>query len=291
MYSMTGFGRAEVMAKQGKLLVEISTVNNRFLEFSLRLPRQFSALEPKIKQLVNESLERGKVNIYMGWEESAETDTRYRLNMEAARAYAKQLRKLGKELKLSAEVTASDLLQLPEVVETEDAEVDLETLWIQMKKGVEGALTSLTQMRKAEGLAMAEDMKKRLTLMSRLVSDIERDAAKAVPQYAEKLRARIAELLSSPVRDSTRIEEEIAIFAERTDITEECVRFRSHVDQYQKALKEKNAVGRRLNFILQEMNREANTMGSKSADFGVVSHVITIKEELEKLRELVQNVE
>ncbi|MDZ4723493.1 MAG: YicC/YloC family endoribonuclease [candidate division Zixibacteria bacterium] len=291
MYSMTGFGRAELKSRKEKFLVEISTVNNRFLEFSLRLPRHLSPLEAKVRQLLNEHLERGKVHYYLSLEDADDAPKKYQLNTTAATAYAKQIRQLQKELKLTGELTVSDLLVFPQVVQADTEDVDLDVVWTSLKKVTESAITELNSMRKSEGLAMAADMKKRLDLMAKLVDTIEKTAESAVPNYAEKLRLRIKELLEVPLRESSRLEEEIAMFADRTDITEECVRFRSHVDQYRQALKDKEAVGRRLNFILQEMNREANTMGSKSAEFGVSTLVISLKEELEKIRELVQNVE
>lgn len=291
MNSMTGFGKAEVKAKSGKMTVEISSVNNRYLEISQRLPRQFFSLEPKLRDLIGSKISRGKVSIYVGFDDSDGSLEQYHINKSAIKAYYRQLSSLKKELKLDGELSMRDLLLLPEVAKPEDVSLDETAVWKELKKVTEKALDGLLDMRKKEGLTMARDMKKRLAVLLKQAKQIQKMTANAVDTYREKLTQRVEELLVHPLPDNTRIEEQIALMAEKTDISEECTRFISHLEQYGETLSSAEPVGKRLNFILQEMNREANTIASKSTDLGISTMVITIKEEIEKIRELVQNVE
>ncbi len=291
MNSMTGFGRAELTCKPGRFIVEISSVNNRFLEMSVRLPRPLSALEPAVREELNSAVSRGKLSVFVNLTPPDTVAEKAYINKAAAKAYLKQLRDLQKELKISGNIEVRDLLLLPEIAIPEKAEPDLELIGGFLHKTLGKALKDFLGMRAREGKAMAADMRKSLKEMAGLLTQVEAKTAGAVQHYKNKLTNRIEELLDKSMRDSLRLEEEIAVFAERTDINEECVRFHSHIEQFTATLSEKNAVGRRLNFLLQEMNREANTIGSKSADFDISTIVISIKEEIEKLREQVQNVE
>ena len=288
---MTGFGRAEQDSRFGRFTIEITSVNNRYLESSIRLPRPFAALETRIRERVASAVSRGKINLTVNLAEPEDAPDKALINMGAARAYFRQLKKLSKELGIKHDVSVSDLLLLPEVTRPERAEPDLETVYKALGKVIDRAVKALVAMRAREGKAMAADMAERLKSMTTVIGEIEKKTEGAVATYAEKLTERINELLSAPVRDSQRLEEEIAIFADRTDIAEECLRFRSHIDQFRRTLKKSEAVGRRLNFILQEMNREVNTIGSKCSVFDISSDVISLKEEIEKIREQVQNVE
>ncbi len=291
MMSMTGFGRAEIKSTLGRLTVEITSVNNRFLETSVRLPRQFASLEAQVRELTTSMVERGKVTLYISHEMPDDAAASSHINVHAARSFTKQLRQLKKELKLTGNVSLTDLLVLPDVIKPASEEINPEEAWPPLKEVVTKALKNLVTMRGREGKAMAKDMADRLDSLDSIVKQIQEKTIGAVDYYRDKLTKRINELMESPARDSVRLEEEIAIFAERTDIAEELMRFGSHCEQYREALKQSEASGRKLNFILQEMNREANTIGSKSVDFAIASLVISLKEEIERLRELVQNVE
>ncbi|MFZ5980404.1 MAG: YicC/YloC family endoribonuclease [Candidatus Zixiibacteriota bacterium] len=291
MKSMTGFGRAEQKTKYGKFIIEVSSVNSRFLDYYIKLPRQFSAMENKIRELVSDRLHRGKINLNIELEENDTAVGQYNINMKALRAYHKQLRAAQKELKLTGEITVRDLLLLPDVALPETKEFDLDAVWKALQKVIDKALSALVAMRNQEGLALEKEMNKRLNLMVATIKEVESKTVDAVKTYREKLTKRINELLESHDRDSLRLEEEIVLFADRTDIAEELSRLQIHVEQFRKSLKIKEQIGKRLNFILQEMNREANTIGSKSSEFSISSHVINLKEEIEKLREQVQNIE
>ncbi|MCB2229401.1 YicC family protein [bacterium] len=291
MNSMTGFGRAEKKTRFGLVSVELSSVNNRFLEYTVRTPRHLNALETSMRELVAEQFSRGKVTILLNVDGSDDASDGYPINRRAVKAYFAQLEKLRGDLKIQQPITISDLLQLPDIASPDRQEADMETVWKAVKPIIAAAIKDMAAMRKREGEAMAKDMRARLAESEKLVGIVEKLTPKVVQAYREKLMARIHELLESPVREGLRLEEEVAYVAERTDVTEECIRFRSHVDQFRQALSQKEPAGKRLNFLLQEMNREVNTIGSKCADVSVSSTVIALKEIIEKLREQAQNVE
>lgn len=291
MNSMTGFGRAEKKTRFGLVSVELSSVNNRFLEYTVRTPRHLNALETSMRELVAEQFSRGKVTILLNVDGSDDASDGYPINRRAVKAYFTQLEKLRGDLKIQQPITMSDLLQLPDIASPDRQEADMETVWKAVKPIIAAAIKDMAAMRKREGEAMAKDMRTRLAESEKLVGIVEKLTPKVVQAYREKLMARINELLESPVREGLRLEEEVAYVAERTDVTEECIRFRSHVDQFRQALSQKEPAGKRLNFLLQEMNREVNTIGSKCADVSVSSTVIALKEIIEKLREQAQNVE
>lgn len=291
MNSMTGFGRAEQDTPQGRLSVELSSVNSRFMELSVRLPRSLYALEPKVRELLTPQIERGKLNVYVNLGESEIDGSQPLINVKVARAYARQLTKLKKDMKLSGELSVSDLLAVPEIMRPEKSEPEADKFEKVVLKLIGKAVKELKAMRQAEGKAMATDMQGRLDSMSPLIGQIEKRSRTAVEERTTRIKERVKELLEGQEPDGLRMEEEIAILAERSDVAEECTRLRSHIEQFDSALKSKEAVGRRLNFILQEMNREVNTIGSKCSDFDISSVVIQLKEEVERIREQVQNVE
>ncbi len=288
---MTGFGKAEQKTRLGLFNVEVSSVNNRFLEVSVRQPRQFSALEYKIKETVGKHLKRGKIYLFVGFTESDDLPDKYAINVKAAEAYARQLRKLQKDLKLGGEVTIGDLLVIPDLAKSDEAAYDLDDVWKELGPIVVKALKGLAAMRKTEGAAMAKDMSQRLKTIKKVNQEVGKISGTSVDKYRDKLKSRVAELAESIELDPNRLEQEVALLAERSDISEECTRLASHVDQYAADLKADEPVGKRLNFILQEMNRESNTIASKCTEADITRAVITLKEEIEKLRELVQNVE
>jgi len=288
---MTGFGRAELTTRAGKFKVEISSVNNRFLEISVRLPRQFSAFEHNLRVLVSSRLNRGKVYLFVGFEQPETSPDKYPINKKAARAYYEQLKALRSRLKLSGEIHLRDLLLLPEIGTPEREDFDEDIIWSGMQRAVRKAVNELSRMRRREGAAMARDMAQRLKVLVGLTRQIMARSADSVESHRDKLTARINELLDRPVPDHGRLEEEIAIIAEKTDISEECTRLLSHFDQARRNLKAKQPSGKKLTFILQEMNREANTIASKATNIEITRASISVKEEIEKLRELVQNVE
>lgn len=291
MNSMTGFGRADKKTRLGQISVEISSVNNRFLEYTIRSPRHLYSLETQLRELVAQTFGRGKLTVIINVDGADDSSDGYPINKRAIHAYYRQLETIRAELGIEQPITMSDVLSMPDVASPDRQEADMELWWKTLKPVVSAAIKDMATMRKKEGDALAKDMRERLEESLRLVGIVEEVSPKVVQAYREKLMGRINELLESPVRDGLRIEEEVAYVAERTDVTEECIRFRSHVDQFRKALSQKEPAGKRLNFLLQEMNREVNTIGSKCADVSISSTVIALKEIVEKLREQAQNVE
>lgn len=287
---MTGFGKAEIKNKSGKISVEISSVNTRFLEISPRLPRSFYSMEPKLRELISSKIERGKINIFVNYEElvTAKTST---INEGLAKSVYKQLTKLKKTLKAECEISLSDLLLIPDISKSSQNNVDHKEIWPSFKKAIDKALSELIRMRQKEGANISKDLKSRVSVLREEIAKIKKLSRTSVDKYRERLNKRINDLLENPVVDKIRLEEEVTLIAERTDITEECTRFDSHLKQFNSTISAKIPVGKKLNFILQELNREANTIASKCSDIDISSNVIILKEEIEKMREQVQNIE
>jgi len=291
MNSMTGFGKAEILTKTVRCTAEITSFNNRFLELFVKLPRQYSSLEAQIRELVGDNISRGKVSVFIGYDEIGPDAAKYNINREAIKAYYLQLSKIQKGLKIPGKVQINDLLVFPEALGTQQESLDEKKAWPLIKKVAEQALTQMAAMRSKEGTALASDMAGRLKNIIKLLEQIRAESGSITAKMREKLSKRIEEIIQSVAIDSNRLEQEVVIYAEKSDITEECTRFASHIDQFQSALKLKEPTGKKLNFILQEMNREANTIAAKSSELSIAKASLAMKEEIEKLREQVQNVE
>lgn len=287
---MTGFGRAQADAEGNIITVEINAVNSRFLDYQIRLPRAIAALEQETKNLLSGFFHRGKILINISMEGGEIVDSIV-LDEERARAYLKIYELLKKEYGFKDELSFRDFVALPELVKASKEESDLETTWKHLKAALTEAAEGVAAMRKAEGQNLAADMHKRTKSVRTIIGDIEKLAPRQVDAYREKLSSRVKELLEDSPVDDQRIAMEVTLFSDKSDITEECIRLRSHLDQFEESLDEEGPIGRRLNFILQELNREANTIGSKAADYEISRRVIIVKEEIERLREQIQNIE
>lgn len=288
---MTGFGAATAQAPGGRLTVEVRSVNHRFSEVQIRLPKDLSALEEPTRAVVQGKVQRGRVEVVVTREDGAKRTKAVRADLELASAYARALREIAGMVGAAGEVTLAQVAALPDVLRVEDDRGEVEMLWPALEVAVAAATDALVAMRTAEGRRMASDLQERLEAIGRLLEAVSERAGDVVRVYSERLRARLAELLTEVPVDETRIATEIALFAERSDISEELVRLRSHIVQFRQTLGEEGAVGRKLEFILQEMGRETNTIGSKANDLDITRAVIAIKSELESLREQVQNIE
>ena len=291
MNSMTGFGKAEIKTKSVHCSAEITSFNNRFLEMSIRLPRQISALEAPLRELISKKVSRGKVTIFVNCEKTGPNSQKYSINAEAFEAYNNQLIKIKKKLRLKGEIDIGNLLSFPSICESPSNSTDIKEIWPQIKKAVEQALGRLSKMRSIEGSALAKDMVARVGRTLNMLKAIKSASSNSAKNYRKKISKRIGEILTNGKLDRTRLEQEVAILAEKADISEECTRFESHARQFGKTLKAKGEIGKKLNFILQEMNREVNTMSSKCSEYAVAKVALEMKEEVEKLREQVQNVE
>jgi uncharacterized protein (TIGR00255 family) len=289
--SMTGYGRGEASSGGVSAAVELRSVNSRFLEVAARLPRTLSLRENDIKEQIRKLVTRGKVAVTITISRESDDALPLRINTAAARSYYKLLTELRKAVKLKEKVTLDHLLRFSEVLEAQEIESTDEDEWRVAERALGKALEALVSMKANEGAELRKDFESRIALIDRLLSDIERLSKDQIPQERERLRARIQELLGTEPVDQGRLELELAVLADRLDITEECVRFRSHNKFFLGAMLGNEPAGRKLNFLVQEMNREANTMGAKSSSPEIAHLVVNVKEELEKIREQLQNIE
>ena len=290
--SMTGFGRGENQDGIHNFNVEIKTVNHRYNDIVVRMPKHLNYLEENIKSLIKEKISRGRVEVYVGLEYIDESNLNIVVDMPLARAYKSELDRIINELNIRDEVKLSHMLALPEIIKKERKEIEEDIVWECLKISLETALDNLIDMRIKEGLMLKKDMESKISKIGENLIEIENRSPLVVIEYKEKLKARIDELLDGDLDiDEDRLNSEIAFFADKADINEEIVRLKSHSNQFLNSLNENEPVGRKLDFILQEMNREINTIGSKSEDLIISNCVVNIKSELEKTREQVQNVE
>jgi uncharacterized protein (TIGR00255 family) len=289
--SMTGYGRAELVEENIKATVEISSVNNRFCEIQFRLPKNLSPLESKLKETILSTISRGKITFSLSWEETSPAASYVKLNEEVADVYFTIMTQLKQRFNLSSDIRMDHFLTLPDLVKVEKEEYDLNRAWEILQKITQQALEEFNQMRRTEGAKLAQDLFERVGKLDEAIIEIEKLTPQSIDTYRKKLKGRIKELLDDMVVNEHRIELEVALMAEKCDVTEECVRFKSHNQQFLSALAEDVPVGKRLTFLLQEMNREANTIGSKAVDTTISQKVIYLKEEIEKIREQVQNIE
>ncbi|MHB8771952.1 MAG: YicC/YloC family endoribonuclease [Syntrophales bacterium] len=291
--SMTGYGRAEAGILGRKFVVEMKSVNHRYLEVSLRLPGMLLALEPEIKKRIGEQFIRGRVeaSIRVDSDGSDEGGGRYTLNGALARNYHALLVQMKEELQLADPVTLATMAGFRELFVPAEPLQDPALLWEGLAGVLDQAIGMLAKMREREGDSLARDLTARLGMVAAVLEEIAGRAPQVVLEYQRRLGERIRELTGSLVIDDARLLQEVAIMAERSDITEEIVRFRSHIEQFTDLLQAGDGTGRKIDFLIQEMGREVNTIGSKSSDAAVSRSVIEIKSELAKLREQVQNIE
>jgi len=289
--SMTGFGAGDLTTAAGRYTVEARSLNHRFLEVVVRLPRDLSSLEDRIRALVQRRILRGRVEIAIIRENYGKRARTVKIDVDLAKTFTSALHDLKQALELPGIADLSMLVGLPDLIKVEEQKEDLEASWPPISEGVGQALERLVGMREAEGAQLARDLGERLERLSQRADEIERRAPVVVKDYAGRLKRRIGELVGTIPVDEGRVATEVAMFADRCDIAEEVTRFRSHLAQIRQTLDGDGAIGRTLEFIVQELGREANTMGSKANDLEIARAVIAIKGELESLREQIQNVE
>lgn len=289
--SMTGYGRGESRGPEGRFVVEIKSVNHRFCEVVMRLPRGYAPLEDRMRQQIQAVATRGRLDVFLTAEEAALGRKRVVVDKDLALAYYNGLRDLLSAVGLPEDVDAAVLTRVPELLRLEEVPEDPEAVWPAVSEALAQALANLVLMREREGAALSGDLEARCRLIRDRVGQIGRRAQLVVEEYRDRLSARLADLVPPGAIDPARLAMEVALFAERSDITEELKRLESHLDQLQRTVREDEAVGRKLEFILQEINRETNTVGSKAGDIEIARAVVEIKSELEKIREQAQNIE
>ena len=288
---MTGYGKGEAPAPNGNFLVEIRAVNHRYGEISVRLPRSFYVLENEVKKVAASLLKRGKIDISVQWDETTAANSAPQLDIAVARGYYDAYTRLSKELNLPQDAPLSLIMSQKGVMKEVAASADETELQPYLLAAVENAVIALEGMRLREGEALADDLQARRKQVAEWSAQIGERTPQVVLEYRQKLKARLEQLLEGTEMDESRLSQEVALLADRSDITEELVRLSSHFNQFDEALRSSEPVGRKLDFLMQEMNREVNTIGSKSNDAGITNLVIQIKAEMEKMREQVQNVE
>ena len=291
MNSMTGFGRANYENEGRNYIIDIKTVNNKYRDVNVKLPRRLSIIEEKIRKEVSNKISRGKIDIVITFNDFSSKFNQITLNKEIANEYIKQLRKIAKENDIVSNIDLIEIANLPDVLNiTEidnEEEITKETLHC-----LNIALDSLIKMREVEGTNIKEDFKERIIRVENIVSNIEKNTTGLVEEYVKKLEKRVKEILDKNIVDENRIAQEAVIYADKISIEEELTRLKSHINQFNELIENKNEpIGKKLDFIIQEMNRETNTIGSKSGNSNITNLVIDLKMELEDIREQIQNIE
>jgi len=289
--SMTGYGSAKGSSEKIEISVEVKSVNNRYLDCSIKIPRIYIALEEPLKSLVSKYISRGKVDVFVSLDSSNADDIEIKLNHPLAQAYMTTLREMSNEFGLPDNIGVMDLTRFPDVLRAEKSEADTTRLCADISTVLEEALIEFNKMRLAEGEKLCEDIKIRLEQIVLLSEMAEKISPRSVAEYQKKLETRMQEILQSANIDESRILTEAAIFADKVAINEEIVRLRSHIVQLQEMLESSEPIGRKIDFIVQEFNREANTIGSKGNDAEMARVIVDMKAEIEKIREQAQNIE
>ena len=289
--SMTGFGRAQASVEGYNITVEIKSVNNRYFDFYAKMPRTFSFLEERVKSLLSTEISRGKVECSLQIETTADESVIVSVNEPLAVGYVKAIEELAEKFDVKNDLTALSLARFSDILSITKAPVDEEDLWNKVQGVVKDALAEFIKMREIEGGKLKEDVLSRADKIIDNVSYIEERSPETVKAYSEKLLERMKTVLGDTQVDEGRILTEAAIYADKIAVAEETVRLRSHIDQLHSMLDSDEAVGRKLDFLVQEINREANTIGSKAQDVDIARRVIDIKAEVEKIREQIQNIE
>ena len=289
--SMTGFGRADEIIDGMSITVEIKSVNHKYFEFYAKVPRMYGFLEEKLKSYCNSVISRGKVECFVSIDLLEDSDAQIIVNHALAEGYLKAIREISERFSIDGDINAASISRYPDVITLHKEPEDEDKIWAAVKTVAEKAVEKFVAMRQTEGEKLKSDVLSRADLILGNVSFIEKRSPQTVKEYNDKLILRMKELLGDASVDETRLLNEAAIFADKIAVAEETVRLRSHIDQLHSFLEADEAIGRKLDFLVQEMNREANTIGSKAQDVEIARHVIAIKAEVEKIREQIQNIE
>lgn len=288
--SMTGFGRGTYEIDGRKYIVEIKSVNHKYNDVSVKLPRILISLEDGIKKQISSNISRGKVDVFVTFEDYSEKVTNIRINKPLAKEYLNQLKELADETGLEFSPSIIEISKLPNILKLEDSD-ETDQISGELNIAVEEAIKNFVEMRSQEGEKLIADMKTRVDLIAGKVEEISEFSATLVPEYIEKLEGRIKEYLKTDVVDEARLAQEIVIYSDKCSVEEELTRLRSHIAQFNNLLKGSSPIGKKFDFLVQEMNREVNTIGSKANSLDITNRVIEIKTEIENIREQVQNIE
>lgn len=289
--SMTGYGRKEEIADGKKILCEIKSVNHRYSDYNIKVPRYYGFLEDRVRNLVSEYVKRGKIDIYIAVENFDEADKEITVNLELAKNYYDALITLRDSLGLKDDITAMGISRYPDIFVATQKEEDEEAVWETVKKVLIPTIEAFVSMREREGERIEKDLVARIEYMKSLAKKVEERSPQTVKEYSDKLYEKIKEVLDGKDVDDARVLTEVAIFADKVAVNEELVRLSSHFDEFCQIVKTPEPAGRKLDFLIQEINREINTTGSKAVDIEIAKTVVELKAETEKLREQIQNIE
>ena len=290
--SMTGFGRGEVQGEGKQFNIELKSINHRYMDINIRLPRIFTYLEDNIRQVIKRYIKRGRIEVFINYKNLDGKDIQVTADIPLIQQYINALDEIHDTFKVEKNIDVTTIAKLPDVFKVDKKEEDEEKVWTFLEKALIIALEDLVKMRQIEGDKLREDLVKRIEIIGDLMDKVEQKSPKVVLEYKERLKKRIKDIMDEGIDiDEEKIAMEVALFADKSNITEEIIRFNSHIIQFKSSIMEDDAIGRKLDFIIQEMNREVNTIGSKSNDLVISNLVVEIKSELEKIREQVQNIE
>lgn len=289
--SMTGYGRHETIVGTKKITAEIRSVNHRFSDYNIKIPRQYGFLEERIRLSVSKAAARGKIDVFVNIESVGEPDKTISINRELAKNYLDELKSLADELGIENDITISKLMGFSDIFKSEPKRDDEEELWSMVSGTLDTAIEAFSAMRKREGGRIEKDLRERVAYMRTLAERVDERSPEFVREYQEKLYVKIRELVGDRNIDDTRILTEVGIFADKVAVNEETVRLASHFTEFENIMDCNEPAGRKLDFLIQEINREVNTIGSKAADIETAKLVVTLKGEIEKLREQIQNIE
>ena len=291
MNSMTGYGRAKLEKEEREYIIEIKSVNHKYSDITIKLPRNISYLEEKIRKTILSKVSRGKIDVFVSYTNYGVEGKKVVLNKRLAELYINQLRELAEETNIEKEIKVTDISRLPDVLNVSAEEENSQIIWNELSECLENALTNFLEMRKQEGAKIKIDLETRIKKIEEFVDKIKQYSTLLVEEYVVKLKERIKEILSTDIVDEARLAQEVVIYSDRYSIEEEITRLKSHIFQFNDLLTKDEPVGKKIDFLIQEMNRETNTIGSKSNKLEITNLVIEIKTELEDIREQIQNIE
>lgn len=291
MKSMTGFGRSKLEINSREYIVEIKSVNHKYSDISIKMPRSLSSYEENIKKLISGKVSRGKIDVFVTYNNYSDEGKNIIINKELAKNYVTQLTELAEETGIANRISPTEIMKLPDVLQLKIEDDDSEVIWKELEQCVNEAVSSFTQMREIEGGKIKQDLQERINKVEANVETIFANSTGLIEDYVVKLRERIKEILNTPVVDEARLAQEIVIYADKCSIEEELTRLRSHVSQFRNLLETKEPIGKKLDFLVQEMNRETNTIASKSVKLEITNLAIDVKTILEDIREQIQNIE
>ncbi len=288
--SMTGFGRGKYENEGRSYTVEIKSVNHKYSDINVRLPRFLNSVEDKIRKTISNSISRGKIDVFITFENYSSKGTTIRINRELAKEYIKELKELATEADLKFDLNVIDVSKFPEILKIEDDQ-DEELIENELMIAVNDALDKFVSMREIEGEKLIQDIEKRIYLIQDKVNEITKYSGTLVEEYMKKLQVRVKELMDNQTVDENRLMQEIVIFSDKSSIEEELTRLKSHISQFLELIKQSSPIGKKIDFLIQEINRETNTIGSKANSLEITNLVIEVKTEVENIREQIQNIE